>query len=119
MWSPDGSEIAFYSLRNGSRDIYVMSADAGTLQRVTSAPGQETYPDWSPDGEQLVFRADGGIHVVSRDDDGARWGETRKIADGRFPRWSPDGKFIAYWADGGAYIVASEGERSAVARAIG
>ncbi len=39
----------------------------------------------------------------------ARWGETRKIADGRFPRWSPDGDFIAYSRGEGAYIVASEG----------
>ena len=109
VWSPDGSEIAFYSLRNGSRDIYVMSADAVTLQRVTNAPGQEVYPDWSPDGEQLVFSGGGSIRVVSRDDGRARWGETRKIADGNFPRWSPDGKLIAYVRQGGAYIIGSEG----------
>ncbi len=111
-WSPDGSEIAFYSLRNGPRDIYVMSADGGTRQRVTNAPWQEIYPDWSPDGDQLVFWGDGSIWVVSRDDDGTRWGETRKISDGGIPRWSPDGNFIAYSAltpGRGAYIVASEG----------
>ena len=35
-WSPDGSKIAFDSLRDGTRRIYVMNADGAAQGRLTS-----------------------------------------------------------------------------------
>ncbi len=43
-WSPDGSQIAFFSNRSGRRQIWVMNAD-GTSQRNIS---NNDYEDWDP-----------------------------------------------------------------------
>jgi TolB protein len=48
-WSPDGTHIAFLSLRvPGSRSVFVMNAD-GTHQHSISAPGSMDFtPAWLP-----------------------------------------------------------------------
>ena len=35
-WSPDGSEIAFYSGRSGNRDIFVVPSGGGPLRQLTT-----------------------------------------------------------------------------------
>jgi len=64
-WSPDGQLIAFVSNRseepdaNSNTDIWVVSAnspDAGaTLLQVTTNPGSDTSPAWSPDGQTITY----------------------------------------------------------------
>lgn len=43
-------EIAFVSDRDGSYQIYVMNADGSDVRQVTHGPGENTQPDWSPEG---------------------------------------------------------------------
>ena len=45
-WSPDGSQIAFVSIRNGNSDIYVMDANGGNVTRLTTHNAEDTRPDW-------------------------------------------------------------------------
>ncbi len=64
-WSPDGSQIAFVSNRtqepdgNFNSDIWIVAAantDKGqTLLQVTSNPGSDTSPVWSPDGQWIAY----------------------------------------------------------------
>ncbi|MCX6067623.1 MAG: hypothetical protein NT121_18010 [Chloroflexi bacterium] len=56
-WAPDGSKIAFTSLRDGTMQVYVYSLDDSSLTRLTSATGniQSRYPAWSPDSSQIVY----------------------------------------------------------------
>ncbi len=63
-WSPDSKKIAFMSDRDGNPEIYVMpapgpqaqvNADGSNLQRLTDNAGDDTDPDWSPDGTRIVF----------------------------------------------------------------
>ena len=58
-WSPDGAEIAFYSLRleeTGSGvDVFVVSADGGAPEQLTDFPGDDDRPDWSPDGLTIAY----------------------------------------------------------------
>ncbi|MCP4429313.1 MAG: translocation protein TolB, partial [Chloroflexi bacterium] len=49
VWSPDGSQIAFVSMRDGNWEIYTINADGSELTRVTNTPGDETEPAWRPD----------------------------------------------------------------------
>ncbi len=67
--SPDGKLIAFASNRddpdfencgkpgkpNCIFHIYVMNIDGTGLARVTTGPGQDTYPNWSNDGTHIAF----------------------------------------------------------------
>ncbi len=65
VWSPDGKLIAFVSNRtdnpdgNGNSDIWIVSAenpDKGkTLLQVTTNPGADNAPAWSPDGNYLTY----------------------------------------------------------------
>ena len=47
-WSWDGQQIAFVSDRDGNNEIYVMSADGSGVRRITSHPGEDSAPSWSP-----------------------------------------------------------------------
>jgi dipeptidyl aminopeptidase/acylaminoacyl peptidase len=61
-FSPDGSQIAFVSNRtedpdrNANADIYVMDAKPGAaMRRLTSWPGTDSFPEWSPDGSRIAY----------------------------------------------------------------
>ena len=45
-FSPDSSQIAFDSNRDGNDEIYVMKADGTGQTRLTNAAGVDSYPDW-------------------------------------------------------------------------
>jgi dipeptidyl aminopeptidase/acylaminoacyl peptidase len=63
-WSPDGRRIAFVSNRtedadaNYNTDIFVVDADnedrGARLLRITSNPGPDAAPSWSPDGQLIA-----------------------------------------------------------------
>lgn len=46
VWSPDGSQIAFVSKRDGDRDIYVMRSDGSHQRRLTNNSWADIEPDW-------------------------------------------------------------------------
>ena len=58
--SPDGSQIAFGSDRDGNQEIYVMNSDGSNTHRLTNAPGDDLYPMWSG-SSTVVFMSDRDI----------------------------------------------------------
>lgn len=127
-WSPDGKFLAFASNRtpdadrNYNTDIWVVAADSTdqgkTLRQITTNPGADDSPAWSPDGKWITFvsRIDvkaldyatkhlgvapssgGEEKVLTRALD--RW-----VAD---PHFTPDGKSIVFiLEDDGAQNLAS------------
>jgi len=54
-YSPDGKSICFESDRDGSRQIYRMSAGGGAAQRISFGAGDHTAPVWSPRGDLIAF----------------------------------------------------------------
>lgn len=58
-WSPDASQIAFASDRDGNQEIYVMNADGSSPRRLTDTPGDDLYPMWG--GSSIYFMSDRDI----------------------------------------------------------
>ena len=54
-WSPDGTQVAFHSSRDGNYEIYVMNADGTGITRLTDNPADDGAPAWSPDGTSIAF----------------------------------------------------------------
>ena len=46
-WSPDGSQIAFVSNRDGQTDIYIVDKDGIAIHRLTDNPAVESELDWT------------------------------------------------------------------------
>jgi len=63
-WSPDGRRIAFLRADDGPAQVWLMPADGGEAEQLTSLPLGAGRPVWSPDGSSLAFSApflpDGG-----------------------------------------------------------
>ncbi len=65
VWSPDGSQIAFVAKREGdpdandNSDIWLVNADpkarSHPLIQLTTNPGPDYAPAWSPDGKQITY----------------------------------------------------------------
>uniref|UniRef100_A0A0K0E8G4 EGF-like domain-containing protein n=1 Tax=Strongyloides stercoralis TaxID=6248 RepID=A0A0K0E8G4_STRER len=55
--SPDGSKIAFTSLRTGDLELFTMNVDGTDLRQITYDLGYDGGAFFSPDGKKLVFRA--------------------------------------------------------------
>uniref|UniRef100_A0AC35U107 T-cell immunomodulatory protein n=1 Tax=Rhabditophanes sp. KR3021 TaxID=114890 RepID=A0AC35U107_9BILA len=55
--SPDGSKIAFTSLRSGDLDLWTMNVDGSDLRQITFDLGYDGGSFFSPDGKKLIFRA--------------------------------------------------------------
>ena len=57
MWSPDGSMQAFCSNREGSLDVFIMSATGGKAERVTTHSFNEYPAGWLGNDTLLIRRA--------------------------------------------------------------
>ncbi len=72
-WSPDGSKILFFSMRDGDWDIYTIRPDGSELTNLTQTETNETWPSWSPDGRKIAFCSDrlGNYDIYVMKADGA------------------------------------------------
>jgi hypothetical protein len=113
--SPDGSQIAFDSDRDGERGVYVSSVDGRHVRRV-SGEGFAAIPSWSPDGKTLAF-------VRAEPSDPDVWnlwtvelasGQTRRLTSYHQGQlwggsWFPDGRRIAYTHDDRLLVIDRSG----------
>jgi TolB protein len=53
--SPDGSQIAYLSNRDGNQEVYVMNIDGSNQKRLTKNSVREWGPAWSTDGSKVFF----------------------------------------------------------------
>lgn len=94
-WSPDGSRLAYSSVENGTRDLWVRDMPAGPAHRLMADAAIDDEPTWSPDGSWIAFASDRGgssqVWVVA-----STGGTPVLITEGRSPAWSPDGRSIAF-----------------------
>jgi dipeptidyl aminopeptidase/acylaminoacyl peptidase len=119
-WSPDGHLIAFASNRSKpdpdrtyNTDIWVVAAnntDKGAqLTQVTTNPGDDDNPSWSPDGQLVTYTTQLDPHLfqyathhvgVSPAAGGAARVLTQSFdRNATEPRFSPDGTSVYFIAD--------------------
>jgi Tol biopolymer transport system component len=99
--SPDGTRLAGNRSAEGSRpDIWVVDLVQGAETRLTTHPGSDTNPVWSPDGGRIAFASSraGTDNLYARAADGAgsdelllMTGERKRPLD-----WSRDGRFLLF-----------------------
>jgi uncharacterized protein YjdB len=97
--SPDRTRIAFSSNRAGNYDLWIMDADGHNARRLTSDPGTEGEPAWTPDGTRLVFTATpkaGPPQLASIRTDGADSRMLTSVGGNRGAAVSPDGGMVAF-----------------------
>jgi eukaryotic-like serine/threonine-protein kinase len=99
-FSPDAKKIAFSATFPGKPwRVFVISAEGGAPQPISSSDESQTDPTWSTDGGTIAF----GHNALEQNDKnylGMFDVKSRQItrlagSDGCFgPRWSPDGRYI-------------------------
>lgn len=108
-WSPDGRQIAYTSNAGGTNDIWIMDADGQNAQRLTSLPGEEDHPGFSPAGDRVVFSETdasdftANLQIVASTPGAAPQPLTSRGFHDWNPSWGPQG--IAFASD----RLASEG----------
>jgi len=101
FWSSDGSQIAFYSARNGG-GLWVKSASGlGTEEPLLKEPTVNSGDSWSPDGKALVYSTTeqkSGFDIWELPLTGDRKPKVliqTPFNEGR-AQISPDGRYMAY-----------------------
>jgi TolB protein len=56
-WSPDGKFLVYTGERGGEFDVYRIPVDGGEETRLTTAPGLDDGPEYSPDGAYIYFNS--------------------------------------------------------------
>ena len=105
--SPDGSQVAFDSDRDGVRGVYVARADGTEVRRVTGAEFA-ALPTWSPDGMHIAF-------VRAESDRSDVWNLWLTSLDGRqltrLTRFQQGQTSAASWFADGRRICYTHGDR--------
>ena len=111
--------------------LWLFDVAARKAEQLTSGPGRDASPAWSPDGARIAFASDRGpdpdrapdtaVHVVeAKPGAEVRRLTTAATPDATEPAWSPDGSRIAYiFGDEPKYSAYAQGRLAVVAAAGG
>ncbi len=100
--SPDGTRIAFVSLRSGHSELWVSKRDGSEVRRLTNYEGWRVgSPSWSFNGTSIAFDAiaPGGswnLYVVAADGNPVIRTVISDTYDNVRPSWSLDGQWIYF-----------------------
>jgi Tol biopolymer transport system component len=100
--SPDEKRVAL-ELTDPSTlsfDIWLIELARGAASRLTSDPGEDTFPVWSPDGSRIAFSSNRRRQSTLYQKLSSGVGGDEELPSSSGPKntmdWSPDGRFILY-----------------------
>ncbi len=102
-WSPDSRQLAYVSFEGNQSSIFVQTLRTGNRFKVSSKPGINGAPSFSPDGRKLVVTlggVDGNLDIYVLDINSRRTTRltTHRAIDTE-GTWSPDGDYIYFTSD--------------------
>jgi TolB protein len=102
-WSPDSRRLAYVSFEGSVSAIFVQTLRSGNRIKVSSYPGINGSPAFSPDGRKLVLTLGGvdgnlDIHVLDLSSRELKRLTTNRSIDTE-GTWSPDGNSIYFTSD--------------------
>jgi TolB protein len=112
-WSPNGEQVAFVSIRNQKREIWIIDSSRKNERLITSG----FLPAWSPDGRRLAItrlQANRQRQIWIIGVDGRDERQLTLEGSNHCPAWSPKGDKIAYWSGdergvGQVWVMRSDG----------
>ena len=102
-WSPDSRQLAYVSFEGNKSSIFVQTLRTGNRFQVSSKPGINGAPSFSPDGRKLAVTLGGvdgnlDIHVLDINSRRTTRLTTHRAIDTE-GAWSPDGRHIYFTSD--------------------
>jgi Tol biopolymer transport system component len=103
-WSPDGRTLVYCAKRDDNFDLFAIGVEGGEERRLTTHPGYDDGPDYTPDGKWIWFNSDRAgtwdLWRIPANGAGESDAKAERItSDARedwFPHPSPNGKQIVY-----------------------
>ena len=96
-WSADDRYLVYTALRGGDYDIYRIPVEGGVEEQLTTAPGLDDGPEYTPDGSYIYFNSvrSGSMQIWRMRPDGSEQEQlTNDDCNNWFPHISPDGKQV-------------------------
>jgi Tol biopolymer transport system component len=116
-WSPNGSQIAFVSVRTDNYEIYTYTFDGDKTDQLTFTEAHEAEPSWSPSGKEIAYSR-GYLHatydcgfahtglgpvplldgpdIFVMSNDGSNQTQITETENNFDPVWSPDGAALCF-----------------------
>ncbi|HEX8281863.1 MAG TPA: hypothetical protein VF588_00675 [Pyrinomonadaceae bacterium] len=101
-WSPNGGQLVVSNSAacGGCSDLHVVnSADGGGRIQLSTGPGFDSDPRWSPAGNLIAYEGDRGgrgIYVTPADGTGTETLVSGAVGSFGGAEWSPDGARLAF-----------------------
>ncbi|MCP4145786.1 MAG: hypothetical protein GY752_10960 [bacterium] len=115
-WSPDGSQLAFMSYREGQQGNYLLDTSTGRVRVLSETVGSNLGPSWHPDGTEIIVSlSKTGQHEIYRLNMAGRILRRLTISQAIevSPEWSPTGNDVVFTSDRSGspqlYIMGADG----------